>query len=91
MFAIQNIKTGKFLYGTDYRYRPYHQRTHGNKMITYENLSFAKADFMSRRCNKDYRIVCLKRIEINHVIEFNDSNGYQVEPGDMSEYGGSRI
>lgn len=24
MFAIQNIKTGKFLYGTDYRYRPPH-------------------------------------------------------------------
>lgn len=31
MFAIQNIKTGKFLYGTDYRYRPPHQRTSKTK------------------------------------------------------------
>lgn len=28
MFAIQNIKTGKFLTGTDYSYYPPHQRTH---------------------------------------------------------------
>ena len=33
MYAIQNIKTGKFVYGTDYRYRrsgkKHNQRTSG--------------------------------------------------------------
>lgn len=36
MFAIQNIKTGKFLYGTDYRYRPPHQRTSNTKKLCNE-------------------------------------------------------
>ena len=27
MYAIQNIRTGKFVYGTDYRFYPPHQRT----------------------------------------------------------------
>lgn len=40
MFAIQNIKTGKFVYGTDYRYFPRHQRT-------YNCLNHARADFIS--------------------------------------------
>ena len=50
MFAIQNIKTGKFVSGTDYRYFPRHQFTSFNKMLTYDNLSAAKADFNSRMC-----------------------------------------
>lgn len=45
MFAIQNIKTGKFLYGTDYRYRPPHQRTSNTKMLTYSSIAEAAHDF----------------------------------------------
>lgn len=45
MFAIQNIKTGKFLYGTDYRYRPPHQRTSKTKMLTYSSIAEAAHDF----------------------------------------------
>lgn len=88
MFAIQNIKTGKFVYGTDYRYSPRHQRTHRNKMLTYENLSFAKADFMSRRCGKDYRIVCLKTIEVKRIIDFDSADGYNINPTDWRNEGG---
>lgn len=39
MYAIQNIKTGKFVYGTDYRYgrigKGHNQRTSKLKMLTY--------------------------------------------------------
>lgn len=41
MFAIQNQKTGKFLYGTDYRYNPPRQRTNFNEMRTYSDLRYA--------------------------------------------------
>lgn len=41
MFAIQNQKTGKFLYGTDYRYNPPRQRTSFNEMRTYSDLRYA--------------------------------------------------
>lgn len=35
MFAIQNQKTGKFLYGTDYRYNPPRQRTSFNEIVSH--------------------------------------------------------
>lgn len=55
MFAIQNIKTGKFLYCTDYRYRPPHQRTSNTKMLTYSSIAEAAHDFwVKRKCGKDY-------------------------------------
>lgn len=87
MFAIQNIKTGKFLYGTDYRYFPRHQRTSHNKMLTYENLSFAKADYMSRMCGKDYRIVCLKTVEVKRIVEFDSPGRYDIQPTDYRNEG----
>lgn len=46
MFAIQNQRTGKFLYGTDYR------------------------------CGKDYRIVVLKSVEVERVIDYDCEEGY---------------
>lgn len=78
MFAIQNIKTGKFLYGTDYRYLPPHQRTSRNQALTYDSLATAKADFRRRRCGKDYRVVCLKTIEVKRIIEFDTENCYEI-------------
>lgn len=54
MFAIQNIKTGKFLYGTDYRYRPPHQRTSNTKMLTYSSIAEAAHDFwVKRKCGAE--------------------------------------
>lgn len=74
MFAIQNIKTGKFLYGTDYRYRPPHQRTSKTKMLTYSSIAEAAHDFwVKRKCGKDYRIVVLKSVEVKRVIDYYDS------------------
>ena len=68
MYAIQNIKTGKFVYGTDRRYYPYHQRTSANCMLTYDYLYLAHSDFRTRKCGKDYRIVALKTPEVERVI-----------------------
>ena len=69
MFAIVNIKTGKWLYGTDFRYSPPRQRTSHNKMKTYEDEMEARWDFNYRRCGKDYRVVCLETVKIKRVLE----------------------
>ena len=77
MFAIQNIKTGKFLYGTDYRYRPPHQRTSKTKMLTYSSIAEAAHDFwVKRKCGKDYRIVVLKSVEVKRVIDYYESKNF---------------
>lgn len=80
MFAIQNVKTGNFLYGTDYRYFPPHQRTSRNQALTYDCLATAKADFCRRRCGKDYRVVCLKTLEVKRVVNFDIENRYEISP-----------
>ena len=68
MYAIQNIKTGKFVYGTDYRYFPRHQRTSFNQMLTDDEYYFAECDFLSRGCSKDYRIVELEPVKVKRVL-----------------------
>ena len=85
MFAIRNIKTGKFLTGTDYRYHPPHQRTSNRKMLTYEDKWSAALDFNARGCGKDYRIVVLKRVEVKKVINFNTDDGYEFTLRDQME------
>lgn len=57
MFAIKNTKTGKWVYGTDYRRNPRHQRTSSEQALTYPFQQFAQADFNVRGCCKDYKIV----------------------------------
>lgn len=80
MYAIQNIKTGKFVYGTDYRYgRPgkkFNQRTSKNQMLTFEYYEAATEAFRSRGCGKNYRIVVLKTVEVKRVIDFDKPDGY---------------
>jgi len=82
MYAIQNIKTGKFVYGTDYRYRrpgkKHNQRTSKNKMLTYDDYYEAAQDFRSRGCGKDYRIVVLKTVEVKRVINFDMPDRYMT-------------
>lgn len=56
-FAIKNIKTGKFVFGTDYRYFPPRQRTSTDKMLLYDSREDAEIDFIHRRCNKNYCVV----------------------------------
>ena len=88
MLAIQNIKTGEFVYGTDYRYSPPRQRTSLNQVRTYENLAQAKSDYLCRRCGKNYRIVCLKRVEVKRVIDFDSDGEYHITGKDWRNTGG---
>lgn len=76
MFAIQNRKTGKFVYGTNYCYYPRHQRTDFERMLTYDEYRFAECDFLSRECGKDYRIVVLKSVEVKRVIDYYESKNF---------------
>lgn len=69
MFAIQNQKTKAFVYGTDYRYSPPHQRTSLWRMLTYQSKSDAFDDLRYRKCGKDHKVVCLKTIEVKRVYE----------------------
>lgn len=76
MYAIMNIKTGKFVYGTDYRKgtnpknnRTFNQRTSKNKMLTYATIEEALDAINKRGCGNDYRVVVLKTIEVKRIIE----------------------
>lgn len=62
MWAIRNKRTRKWLYGTDYRYRPFHQRTSRDRVLVFGNNLEANIEFKHRQCGKDYEIV-LVRIE----------------------------
>lgn len=68
MYAIINVKTGKFVYRTDFRYHPPHQRTSKNKMITYDDFRVASVDFKNRECGRDYAIALLKTIQIKKIV-----------------------
>ena len=80
MFAIQNIKTKKFVFGTDYRYftktGKHNQRTSREKMLTYDDYYDAAMDFRKRRCGRDYRIVILKKVKVKWVLEFDYEDRY---------------
>lgn len=72
-----NIKTGKFVYGTDFRRckphsrntRTYNQRTSKNKMLTFATIEEVEQAFKMRGCGNDYRIVVLETIEVKRIIE----------------------
>ncbi len=78
IYAIQNIETGEFLYGTDFGYGPdsCHQRTSLEQMLTFDCLRYAKADFLRRQCGKAYRIVRLMPPVVERVIDFDTSDSY---------------
>lgn len=73
MYAIMNIKTGKFVYGTVFRQRrntrAYMQCTSKDQMLTYPTQEEAELAFKVRSCGKDYRIVVLKTIEVKRILE----------------------
>jgi len=60
MYAIRNKKTKKWLYGTDRRYHPWHQRTSEDRALILPDFECAKLEFLSRRCSKEYEIVLVK-------------------------------
>ena len=57
MYAIRNKKTNKWVYGTDYRYWPRHQRTSEDMALTWDDYERAAYEFKHRQCGKQYEIV----------------------------------
>lgn len=78
MYAIQNVKTGKFLFGTDFGYGSgsCRQKTSLEQMMTFDCLRYAKADFLHRQCGEEYRIVRLKPPEVERIIDYDGPDGY---------------
>lgn len=78
MYAIQNIVTGEFLFGTCFGYGPdsCEQRTSLEQMLTFDGLRYAKVDFIHRQCGNDYRIVRLKAPVVERIIDFDTPDGY---------------
>ena len=47
----------KWVYGTDYRYDPPHQRLSDDALLMFSRKEDAEAEFRKRRIGKNYRIV----------------------------------
>lgn len=62
-YAIRNRRTKKWVYGTDKRYYPPHQRTSFDECIVYYSYESAADDFCHRRCGKEYEIVPVRIVE----------------------------
>lgn len=65
MYAIKNKRTGKWVYGTDYRYVPHRQRTSFDEAMTFDSKEEAAFAFEHRNCGKDYVIVEVELLEVN--------------------------
>jgi len=81
VYAIQNIETGEFLYGTDFGHGPdsCRQKTGLEHMLTFDSLRYAKVEFIRRQCDISYRIVRVKRSEVERVIGFDTAGGYDCD------------
>lgn len=66
MFAILNKITGKWVYGTDYRYKPSRQRTSVHEALIFDSRSNAEHEFKMRRCGRNYEVV---EVELKEVTE----------------------
>ncbi len=63
MQAIRHKRTKKFVYGTDKRYTPFHQRTSNNQALLFENYFTAHLAFKERKVSKKlYEIVTVELV-----------------------------
>ncbi len=68
-----NTKTEKYLFGSDYRYHPPHQRTSKKRALTYETMEDAIHDMKHRKCGLDYRVVEIN-VELVRVLDLKPSD-----------------
>lgn len=60
MYAIQNKRTFKWLYGTDFTQNPHTQRTSFDRALTFETYEDAEIEYKRRMCGKTYEIVAVR-------------------------------
>ena len=65
-YAIKNVRTGRFVYGTDYRYNPPHQRTSSFRALVFDDFGSAQLARQLRKCTSYYKIVPVEIKEQEH-------------------------
>ena len=75
MWAIRNNRTRKWLYGTDWRYDPPHQRTAEERAMTFESEDLARAEMRWRKCGKDYEVIPVRIVAQSADITPNIRDG----------------
>lgn len=64
VYAIKNTRTGKWMYGTDFRRNPRTQRTSSEKAMLFDEEMDAVEQFRYRQCGKDYKVVEVELVEV---------------------------
>lgn len=86
-YAISNKKNKKWLYGTDYRYSPPHQRLSDDTPYLYPTQLLAELALKARRCNADYEIVKVNVEPVRHGHWVGvDDEPYEVWECDVCGY-----
>lgn len=68
MYVIVNVKTGKFVCGTDFRKYPYRQFTSEDQMLTFPDIESADVEYCRRMCGKNYKIARLEKPKISYYV-----------------------
>ena len=63
-WAIKNTRTGKWVYGTNFRTTPHQQHTSENRALMFEEEMDAISEMRHRQCSKDYKVV---EVELREV------------------------
>lgn len=59
-YAIRNKRTKKYVFGTDYRYNPRHQRTDPDIGLIFRTEQDAMLEMRIRGCGKQYEVVAVR-------------------------------
>lgn len=71
-YAIINTQTGKYVWGTDYRYHPPQQRTSDSRVLIFGSQIEADQARLVRRCGKKYK-TCAVEIKLLKVFDNSDN------------------
>lgn len=63
-YAIQNKRTKKFVFGTDWRFSPPHQITESEVGMIFTEKFDAEITMSVRKCGKEYEVVEIKPLEV---------------------------
>lgn len=95
--AIRNKKTNEYVYGTDYRYNPNHQRTSPERPLLYElndkhDAAHLRHEMYQREIGKDYELVEIQIVPIKNKIvgliekEIRKTNKNKTDYDDINDF-----